>query len=47
MQSCLKDFLFVYFLCGRFSVDDYPLVVKEHTAWDLVGAEDRIDAKKR
>ena len=27
-----------------FSIDEYPLVIKEHTAWDLVGAEARIDA---
>ena len=30
-----------------FLLDDYPLVIKEHTAWDLVGAEDRIDALRK
>ena len=30
-----------------FPIDDFPLVVKEHTDWDLVGAEARIDALRK
>ena len=30
-----------------FPIDDFPLVVKEHTDWDLVGAEARIDAHRK
>ena len=30
-----------------FAIDEYSLVIKEHTAWDLVGAEARIDALRK
>ena len=40
-------FICLFSYAEDFSIDDYPLVVKEHTAWDLVGAEDRIDAIRK
>ena len=40
-------FICLFSYAEDFSIDDYPLVAKEHTAWDLVGAEDRIDALRK
>lgn len=30
-----------------YDISDFPLVVKEHTAWDLEGAEERIDRYRK
>ena len=39
--------LCVFSYAEDFATDEFPLVVNKHTAWNLVGAEERIDALRK
>lgn len=38
---------FLFLNAEDFDISEFPLVIKEHTAWNLEGAEERIDACRK
>lgn len=44
---CFSFLLCQFLVAEKFDISQYPLVIKEHIPWDLVGAEERIETLRK